>query len=41
MAETIQRNLVEIVLEVLVIIVVAVISSSTSSCKESGFQALG
>jgi hypothetical protein len=40
MTETIQRNSVEIVLEVLIIIVVAVISSSTSSCKESGFQAL-
>jgi hypothetical protein len=41
MAETIQRNSVEIVLEVLVIVIVAMVPSSTSSCKESRFQALG
>jgi hypothetical protein len=39
--KTIQRNSVEVILEVLVIIIVAVATSSTTTRKESRLQALG
>jgi F0F1-type ATP synthase membrane subunit a len=41
MTQTIQRNSVEVILEVLVIVIVAMATSSSTTRKESRLQALG